>query len=257
MKEKRPKSTLQSIKAFEELIRRDAVVSFVREYRKYLDIPPDGLQFTDEDKKAMDEDLLKGFWYIPKRIFPLSAEAPADGTTKMRIINTCNALVGSEGYNSLRMGSIFRLYFLFNQIIDSPMDVFNYEDDLLRIEHLPTELADYDNEDHFLLTCMHGHFEGISKKYPVAVYLNPEATLNQVKDFLSKKWPLIQSYRGDTKPSYAGKRRKPRQAVNDFVYNNRALSIAEIRSKLANEMKEYLDDGHVGKILSLEKKKRN
>lgn len=56
---------------------------------------------------------------------------------------------------------------------------------------------------------------------------------------------------------YAGKRKKPRQEVNDFIYENRELSIAEIRSKLSNEMSEFLDDGHIGKILSIEKKRRN
>lgn len=43
---------------------------------------------------------------------------------------------------------------------------------------------------------------------------------------------------------------------NDFIYENRELPRKEIATSVAKKFKEYLDVGHIGKIISEEKKKR-
>ncbi len=43
-----PQSTLQTLKFFEEFIRKTKVVKFVKDYRKLLNIPINGIPFTKE-----------------------------------------------------------------------------------------------------------------------------------------------------------------------------------------------------------------
>lgn len=266
-----PKSTKQTLVAFEELIRKDTVVDGVLKFREIMGIPTQGLEFTEEDERELTDPLYGtmncAFW-VPERLkvsvgylsYPETVENPekaAIGHYRMTIVHTSRALIGGQGYTSERMCALMRLYVIFNKVIDIPLDMLDYEDDLLRIEHLPSELTWYDKDDVFVLNCMYDHFEEVSKKYPVAIYINPEATLNQVKDFISKKWNIIQSHTDTSKSLYAGKRTKRRQDLNDFIYENRELSLAQIRTKLAEEKNEFLDDGHIGKILSFEKKRRS
>ena len=268
-KEKLPKSTQQTLIVFEEIIRRTEVADAISKFRETMGIPYDGIEFTEEDEMELT-NLFTGpascAFYVPARI-PISEgylkymdeigekNKKTIKDFRMTIVHTSRSLVASQGYTSERLCALMRLYVIFNRIIEIPLKMFNYEDDLLRIEHLPSTVEDYGRDDQFLLECMYDHFDEVSRKYPVAIYINPEATLNQVKDFISKKWSIIEGYREKEKTLYAGKRNKPRQKINDFIYDNQAFPIAEIRSMLA-EVGEYLDDGHIGKILSLEKKRR-
>jgi hypothetical protein len=258
-----PKSTKQTLIAFNELIRRDSVVDFIKRYREFLGIPAEGLKFTEEDRKHLTGDtidaILGSFIYLPQRIKPFPEEAQKDETTGIKIFNTLRALVSSEGYHSERMATLFRNYFFFNQIIEPHHSMTDKKDDLLRIDYLPDELSDYgeaDLDDPFLLKCAFDYFQYISKSHPVALYINPEASLNQIKDFLSKNWHLIESKRNEV-ILYNQKRQKPKQVVADFIYLNRDLKISEIRSRLVDELGEFLDDGHISKIRNNEKKKRN
>lgn len=258
---KKPKSTEKTLIVFEELIRRDFVVNFIKDYRKSLGIPERGLEFIKEDEDIFSDKLSSilpiMLGYIPDRIFPLPKEVADEYEGKrFRIINTLRAVVGSQGYTSERLCSLFVFYFFFNKIYEPILLMVLGEDDLISIGHLPTQLEDYDREDKFLLQFCFDELMGISKKYPVAIYVNPEVSLNEMKDFLSKNWHLISKHRDKGTPLYSSKRKKPKQETNDFIYLNKDLSIAEIRTKLASESGEFLDDGHIGKILSIEKKKR-
>lgn len=265
-----PKSTKLTIIAFEEAIRKADLIDAVCKFREIMGIPSSGIEFTEEDQRQLTDPVFgpaNCAFYVPVRI-PISEgylkyiETTNEkhknkiGNFRMTIVNTSRALIGGQGYRSERMFALMRLYVLFNKVIEIPLEMLDYEDDLLRIEHLPSTIDEYGRNDQFLLECMYDHFDTVSKKYPVAIYINPEATQNQVKDFISKKWSTIQSYRDKKVNLYAGKRQKRRQSVNDFIYEHRNLSLAKIRRRLAEEMEEFLDDGHIGKILSLEKRKR-
>lgn len=69
-----PKSTEQTLIAFNELVRRDSVVDFIKKYREFLGIPKDGLELAEEDKMHLMGDsaeaVLASFLYIPKRKVP-------------------------------------------------------------------------------------------------------------------------------------------------------------------------------------------
>jgi|AntRauTorcE11897_2_1112592.scaffolds.fasta_scaffold05875_4 hypothetical protein len=260
MKESLPKSTHKTILAFEEVVRRDEIVNFIKKYRGYLGIPEGGLEYTKEDEDILNHPtkriLCIALGYLPERIFPLPPEASEEQTKRFRIINTLRAVIGGQGYTSERMCSLFVFYFFFNKIYEPILHMVPGENDLIKIAHLPSQLGDYDRDDKFLLQFCFDEMINISKKYPVAIYINPEISLNEAKDYISKNWHLISEHQDKEKTLYKGKRNKPKQAINDFIYLNKDLFIGEIRSKLAVELNEFLDDGHIGKILSIERKKR-
>lgn len=254
MEKGQTQSSLQIIKFFEEFIRKAEVVNFVKEYRKVLGLPDNGITFTDEDRQEFEKEIWP-ILYLPKKIFLLNGKIKKEAG--IRIINTCDAFVRQQGVDSIYIPVMLRLFLIFNKTIKIPSKMFGEKDDLLMMEHIPSELSWYDDEDHYLLKCMHRHFDSIARKYPIALYINPEASQNQIKDFISKNWDYIKAYQDETKKILSGIRSKRRQKINDFIYENKELSIAEIGRKLAEEMNEFLDDGHIGKIIQLETKKRN
>ncbi len=260
MKNKLAKSTQQTLHVFDSLIRQERVCTFVKNYRETLGIPENGLEYTDTDKNSIElgvESVLNQMLYVPDRIFPLPKEAQKSGIDRLEIVNTLRAHVGYIGYSSERIIAMFRLYFFFNQVIDIPLTMLDYEDDLATFAHLPTFLAEHNREDLFMMQFMYDDLDETSKKYPVALYINPEITLNQLKDFLSKKWSQIQAFKSDEEPIYSGRRKKSKQSLNDFIYKHKDLSRKDIRVKLSAELNVFLDDGHIGKIIDIERKRRN
>ncbi len=246
------KSAQQTIKFFEEFIRKDTVAKFIKDYREILGIPPSGMPFLEIDAAEITKPI-ESFFYVPVRIVSPSKDNP---NPSIRIINTCMAFTGQQGITSMIIASILRYYLIFNKIIDAPLRYSSEHDDLFRIDHLPSELSWYSETDHTLLKHMYAHFHEISKTHPVALFINPEATQNQLKDFISRNWKDIVAYRDTTKTLLNGIRTKKKQQINDRIYELRELSLSQIRKQLA-DTGVFLDDGHIGKIRQIEKRKRS
>jgi len=257
MKNELTSSARQTIFLFEEFLRRQEVVEFVKEYRKFLNIPEKGLPITDENKKAFSDYLLL-FLYIPdeaRELFPKETKQKP-----LRVVNTCNTFVKQQGIDSVQMGNLLRMYLFFNKVIPEISGMFPFWNDFLRLEHLPSELADYGREDYKLLQMVYDRFENISKRLPIALYINPNVSQREIQDFLSKNWNFIEMYREERKDKTTKLRRKsPKvQERNDFIYENRHLPRKKIMEMLGDKYgKDFdIDYGYVGKIISLEKKKR-
>lgn len=110
-----------------------------------------------------------------------------------------------------------------------------------------------------------------SQKYPVMIGISPYASQNEVIDLIKEKWKYIQKNMAqleankDITVSREDKERlaKIRQRdelskkVEDVVYNYKKLSINDLRKAIKEKTGEILDPGEVGKIRSLAKKRRN
>ncbi|MDQ5954097.1 MAG: hypothetical protein QG583_24 [Patescibacteria group bacterium] len=261
MKKKEAKSSLYTKDLFEEFIRKEETLDFIKKMREILGLPKDGLELTKEHLKSIEEEIILDF-YVPKVEFHITEKSLLEGENKgksiqLGIINACNGFAHHKCFDSRYIKINLRMYVFFNRKFDIPVEMFDDENDLFKIEHIPTTLSEYDNEDHFLLKCLYDHFEFVSKKYPVALFINPEISQNQLKDFISKKWVHIKKYaKSEENRSFKIRTKKHRER-DDFIFDNRNLPISKIREMLALKFKEYLDDGHIGKIISLEKRKRN
>lgn len=254
------KLSSKTLVVFEDFIRTREVILFVEEYRKYLGISDKGLEISEDEEKALSLSDHDVFWstvfYVPKQIFPLPDGTEFSEDSNVKIVSDCEVFLESYGFTGGSFRGMFRLYVLFNKIFEFPLHVTmsNEHEDLAAIEYLPDEITFYKGEEKGL----EEYTENTSKRHPIALYFSPEASLNEIKDFLSKNWDFVESKRDQDKLKYYTKRKKRKQELNDFIYDNRNLKASELFFKVSDKFGKdgVIDVGHIGKILSLEKRKR-
>lgn len=99
--------------------------------------------------------------------------------------------------------------------------------------------------------------------YPIAIRISPYASQRDVIDFVKNRlnWEIISK---ELQPKYKdekvkiGKIRAKNPTIqkrNDLIYKNRDKSLKSI-SELLQDRGFFLDEGHIAKIVSLEKEKR-
>jgi len=239
-------SAKKTLHLFEEFVRKEEVASFIKELRKELNLPSRGIPFTDADKKALTEPI-SAFLYTPERVILL-----AKLENENRALQACNFFANQQGHNSIYMGTLLRFYVFFDETMDFILSLFSSYNDYLRIEHLPSELSSRDEK------FAYNHFKAVSENYPVVLLINPEVSQRQIQDFVSKNWEYIQSFNKNKNVSPQRSKKKKIQKRNDFIYENKHLPRKEIMTKVADKFgsDEILDYGYIGKIISLEKKRR-
>lgn len=170
--------------------------------------------------------------------------------------NLCEYI--SEYYKvpNLRLLEIIEHYIIYNEIEIRIKYTDAYSFNMLTLFDV---LKSLDNYKQKYKKIQLKHF----KTYPIAILLSPYASENDIIDYIKKVYminikPLQEQYI-DKKIKFGKIRKKnsDKEKRNNFIYKNKELPIKEIRKLVTKEFKEYLDDGHIGKIISLEKKKRN
>ncbi len=246
MKEKLTLTAKQTLLFFEEFVRKEEVVNFVKELRKELNLPLEGIDFTKEDEEALT-GRIEILMYTPERVVKLS-----QSTNENRALQACNIFTREQSRSSIYISTLLRFYVFFNKTMDLVMKISDHYNDYLRIEYLPSELSGRSKE-HF-----YDHYDAVSKKNPVALLIDPEVSQRQIQDFISHNWTTIRSYR-EKKPVITYKRKKSKiQERNDFIYQHRDLPRREIMMKVTDKYGPdgVIDYAYVGKIISLERKKR-
>lgn len=98
--------------------------------------------------------------------------------------------------------------------------------------------------------------------YPIALRISPYASQRDIIDFIEKTYtPFIKELQDRYKmiDVEIGKqrRREPKTvARNNFIYENRRKSRKVIMRLVAEKFDEFLDEGHISKIISHETKRR-
>ena len=97
--------------------------------------------------------------------------------------------------------------------------------------------------------------------FPIAIRISPYASERDLIDYVKKMFPLIKDFQ---KPYLNPKvkigkvkRKNPSiEARNDFIYDNKHLSLNETKAQVEAKFAEVLDYEYIGKIRSEEAKKR-
>ena len=269
-----PKSAEQSIKFFEEFIRKDYVQDFVLKLRKETGVPEKGISFEDKDSVILEQETGYFLAYSPTRFKnSIWKDYATERKMKTKIFIQCINFMARQNIDSAFISSMFRLYFYFNKTLPYyPKNLFT--NDLLKLEEIDSMLFWYDpNNDKKILsfneekrTKPEGEFErykslfkkmkSISEKYPLALYINPNISQRQLIDFISKSFNEIKKHRKENKFNLNKVRTKRKQEQNDFIYKNKNLPLKDIRGLLADK-KIFLDDGLIGKIKANEIKRRS
>jgi hypothetical protein len=103
--------------------------------------------------------------------------------------------------------------------------------------------------------------ESLRNSFPVALLISPYASKRDILDYVEKLYktqilPTQQIYQKDAKQGKVRNKSSKVQARNLFIYQNRNKSLKVIAALVKTKFKELLDDGHIGKIISLENNKR-
>lgn len=96
--------------------------------------------------------------------------------------------------------------------------------------------------------------------YPISIKISPYASQRDIIDFIKKNDKKIKTYQklyieNNVKIGKYKSKKFEIQERNEIIYNNCNKHLKEIRHILADK-NIFLDDGHIAKIISLEKQKR-
>lgn len=103
--------------------------------------------------------------------------------------------------------------------------------------------------------------DSLKNSFPVALLINPYASERDILDYVKKLYktqilPTQKIYQKDKKQGKIRNKNSKVQARNLFIYQNRNKSLKVIAGLVKAQFKEILDEGHIGKIISLENNKR-
>jgi len=104
--------------------------------------------------------------------------------------------------------------------------------------------------------------DNLKKMFPVVLRISPHASIRDIHNYINSFSNEIKSLQKSClteKNKKVGKVRSKKEHIqerNNFIYENRNLPRKKIMEMVTKEFKECLDYGHIGKIISLENKKR-
>lgn len=119
----------------------------------------------------------------------------------------------------------------------------------------PDDITDKDVSDNYL--------KMIADEFPIAILIPPNASERDIVDFIKKAYlnlilPAQTEYKNECVNISRYRRRNALVRDRDqFIYENRSLPRKKIVRLVSNKYGEALDYGHIGKIISIESKKRN
>lgn len=216
---------------FLALSKTEEFINFIADLRKRYKIPQNG--FTSEDKISPPDQLENRF--------------DNSGRISKKITEFCK----KHRLHPIGFESTIGYYLYYNEKLE-PADGYNEANLCLisdlseeSIEPFSKEIQDADN-----------------KLFPVAVRISPYATKRDIVDFINKTFklhikPMLDHYK--EKEILIGKfksRDDKVQKRNDFIYEHKDLPVKKISDLVTNKFGEFLDEGLISKIKSIEVKRR-
>jgi len=234
----------------------------IEKARKELNVPSDGYKLSED----LRIDLIKNafvrmFFYIPNGITE----------EKKNFVKRTNSLIAKiiEKFqlDNLKIKSIFKIYLFYNERLYEALDEYIINDrdeaNLCQI----TDMKEYLNE-YITMAPPEATIKAVEykfKDYPIIIRIHPSATQRDITDYIKNYWPILEYHLSKHKNKITtrlGKmktRNKKIKERDEFIYKNKHLSRKELSflvSKKFPDVADSIDEGSVGKIVSLEKKRR-
>lgn len=252
---------------FQKWLEAKGIEAKVLELRKEMGIPLGGIQITDEDRKQLGSLSLK-----PKNL-PFTENGKITMCLRGCFAGTRELLEdGLPVLNNFYFREVLRAYVFYNQFLfedvraSMPIDLrlknlCNLGDARESLEER-LGIEGRDDFDPELAEIYINSQRELTAVFPITLGIHPEASQRDVLDFIKKNWDFIkimQERRKHKSTKVLHSRTKINEQIkqrnkliNELHFNGK--STKEIRNELAKR-KQFLDDGHILKIISLEKKK--
>ena len=234
----------------DEIVKKEHFQKTVKQIRKKYNIPVDGFK---EDKTKPSEFLKtsKGQMEIPYNT-EQEWEFYKNHEIKIEIYKEAKALSTQYEYQN-ELAEVFENYIHNNKIEIMYEGTWKYN--MCVVSDLVEEREDPYGQD---------YNENMDKLYPIAIRIRPEATKRDILDFINKMykydihWSQLKYQKPKQKMGKSKKENTKVQERNDFIFANKDLPRKEIMKLITEKFgwQNNLDVAYIGKIISLETKKR-
>lgn len=240
----------------DRFIDSDSFQKQIKSIRKIFGLPTNGFSMP----KKLKEKLINSVFAYSAYYFPTQFRDKKINDLK-RINLAIEVLIENFPIKDTQIKTIFRIYLFYNvklyEIMDRPNEV-----NLCRIEDIKDEIKAYSSitSSKEVLKILNKNFN----EYPVVLKLHPSISRRDLEAYVKDYWHTIAFYLDFHKNQNAKlgkiKTRNPLIKKRDeFIYKNRKMD----RKKLSNlvssrfpEISNSIDLGSIGKIISLERKRR-
>lgn len=226
----------------------------VKEIRKEYKIPNTGLKMSKEVEEELNKQI-HHYFHLPEELKTKDRNILKEINLYIRDI--CKKLT----IENLDLMFFFRIYILYNKkiytIINGKLSFVDLCQTQDMIDFATFFGADLPEDKHT------EHLKRNFEYYPIIIKLHPSVSQRDLVGYIKDNWDSIEyslsQYKDEN--SKIGKVKKKKLGIkerNDFIYENRHLSSREIMGML---YKKYgfnfeMDQAYIGKIISMEKKRR-
>ncbi len=252
---------------FERFVETDFFHQEVKRIRKVTGLPAKGIEPTAEDVTN-----LSNFFRVPDR-YPIKKKSGGQYPLKTLNIES-RKLQDALPISNVYLSWLVKYYIIFNRFFYDELkelEQYFHTANVCEITDAQSEFDEYapseDPDDFYGSYSIRAYIEMLENKlwrYPVALRIHADASQRDIIEFIKEHWGEIQEYQsryGDRNKlsSFKNSKTKTNKETKDrnaFIYKHRNLPSREISRLLADEKGMYLDVGHILKIISLEKQKR-
>lgn len=211
--------------------------------RKELGIPPEGYLLKEQDIKPT----------LALDVFRAPTALPADIARLARI--RLREVTKDFPVSDIQIQHGFFLYLFYNQFFSWVFEGAFFSNNLFKTVDLQGELEERP------LAYKEEYIQSLLQNYPVAIFLRPEASQRDAFDYVKEVWAYVELLKQQylDPESRLGKVRKKKKSIqerNAFILKNKDISRRKLISLVAEKFGEFLDQGHIGKIISMSQKKR-
>lgn len=238
----------------EDFIDSNYFQNWIVKTRIEYSIPSDGYSLS----KEIELNLIKKSAYYDYMYLP--PELQNQGRNVLKELNLgIKELCKKISIYGIDIGFFLRIYLIHNRKVFDLLRGGLDEANLCRIDDFYELLDEYGFglPNNHMINSIKNQFE----YYPIILKLHPSITQRDLLSYIKDNWHFIEYYLSQYKDSESrlGRIKNKNTKIkdrNDFIYKNRNLPRKKIMEMLLNKFGETIDYGHIGKIISLENKRR-
>jgi len=251
---------------FQRFAETDVFKDEVKRIRALCKLPKNGIEPTKGDLEN-----LPNIFRIPDN-FPSAKQKYRFPLKTLNI--EARKIINQLPINNSYLVALVKYYILFNRFFYEELKELErsfHKSNVCELEDAQSEFDEYapseDPEEFYASFSIRAYIKMLENKlwrYPIVLRIHPDASQRDIVEYIKEHWIEIKHYQDEYSKenrttSFKNGRTMENKKIkerNDFIYKNRHLQRKKIMSLVFNQFNVSLDYGHIGKIISLENKKR-
>lgn len=237
----------------EEYIKSDSFQQKILRLRRDISIPDDGIPISGDDLKNILSARMRFLSY------PNIVKIEDQKLVNQRL----KQITEDFPVKNIQISFAFSIYFYYNKYFIELFDDALIVDNVCKLVEARNEMEEYCADIPDFSNVYLNHQKLLTDQYPIALYISPSATQRDIVEYVRKMWPLFESFSSGfkEKSSKVGKVKRKNSFIkerNEFIYKNKHLPRKKIMELLTDKYgsDKTIDYAYIGKIISLENKKR-